>query len=301
MALFFLLIVIVYLFSSQIISISSEFEGFKDRLQEISAAATSFINQRVPFLPDINEQELLDRSGKWLSDQANVLVKSTLSGTASLITNIILTIIYTFLLLLYRHGLKEAFVNFAEKGKRKSYEHMIRTMQKVGQQYLTGMFTLIIILGLLNTTGLFLIGIDYPFFFGYLAAFLAIIPYVGTTLGGAIPTLYAFMTYDSIWYPVAVVLIFWVIQFLEGNFLNPKIVGGNLNLNALAAIIALIVGGIVWGVPGMILFLPFTAVLKVACEHYEQLKPLSFLLQDNMYPEKDYDIDLKAKIKGLFN
>lgn len=291
---------ITYLFSTQIINIVREFDHFREKLNGVLAGVTNFLNNKISLMPDLNEDNLKELSKQWFSDKSGGFVTDTLNSTALFLTGVTLTIIYTFLLLLYRKGLKNAFVNFAAEDKRDQYASMINNMQRVGQKYLTGMFILIMILGVLNSCGLLLIGIDYAFFFGFLAAFLAIIPYVGTTLGGAIPALYAFMNYESYWYPLGVVLMFWIIQIVEGNFLNPKIVGGNLNLNALVAILALISGGLVWGIPGMILFLPYTAILKVACEHYKELSPLSYVLKDDLYKKHEPETAVEKKIKKMF-
>ena len=150
------------------------------------------------------------------------------------------------------------------------------------------MALLVLILGILNNIGLFCLGIEYAIFFGFLAALLAVIPYVGSFIGGLLPTIFAFITYDSYWYPIGVIAIFWFIQFLEGNFLNPKIVGGSLHLNALFSILSLIGGALLWGVPGMILFLPSMAMLRTISTYYEELKPLAILIGDE-----------EADLKGL--
>lgn len=110
---------------------------------------------------------------------------------------------------------------------------------------------------------------------------------MGTTIGASIPVLYAFMSKDELWVPLAVGLMFWLIQVIESNFLSPKVVGNSVNINALAAILSLIVGASVWGVAGMILFLPFAAMLKVVCDHYEQLKPFGMLLGDDQFNENE--------------
>ncbi len=144
------------------------------------------------------------------------------------------------------------------------------------------MFLLIIILGFANSIGLWIIGIDSPFLFGFLAAILSIVPFIGTTIGATIPVLYAFMSSDSLWVPVAVMILFWVIQTIESNFLNPKIVGSSLNVNALVAILSLLIGASVWGVAGMVLFLPFAAMLKVICEEFDQLKPIAMLIGNDI-------------------
>ena len=164
---------------------------------------------------------------------------------------------------------------------------LFRSVQQVGQKYLSGMALLIIIIGLANSIGLWIIGIDNPFLFGFLGAFLSIVPYVGTTMGAIIPILYAFVSYDTMWQAIAVAILFWVVQLVTDNFLSPKIVGGSLSINALAAILSLIIGALVWGVAGMILFLPFTAMLKVICAEYEELKPIALLIGNHDYKEKN--------------
>ncbi|MCF8331048.1 MAG: AI-2E family transporter [Bacteroidales bacterium] len=157
---------------------------------------------------------------------------------------------------------------------------MFKSVQQVGQRYLFGMLVIIIILGLVNSIGLWIIGLDNPFLFGFLAAVLALIPYAGTFLGAAIPILYSFITYDSLWMPITIAIYFWFVQFVESNYLTPKIVGGNLKINALTSILSIIIGASVWGIAGMILFLPFAAMLKVVCEEYEELKPIALLIRE---------------------
>lgn len=171
---------------------------------------------------------------------------------------------------------------FGDEENRKKILRMLKNIQNVGYRYISGMFLLIIILGFANSIGLWIIGIDSPFLFGFLAAILSIVPYIGTTVGATLPVLYAFMTSDSIWIPIAVILLFWVIQTVESNFLSPRIVGGVLNVNALVAILSLLIGASVWGIAGMILFLPFAAILKVICEEFEQLKPIAMLISNDI-------------------
>jgi len=271
---------ILLLFSTQIFDIIKEFGDFSQRLNDLLLSVTQFLNENVSIIPEVNRDSIINMGLQWFSNQSGGMLTDTLNLTALFVTGLTLTLIYTFLMLLYRKPLRKAFINFSAPEHHKKYDSMIRHAQQVGQQYLTGMFLLILILGALNSLGLFIIGIDYALFFGFLAGFLAIIPYVGTTIGGALPAIYAFMNHDSYWYPLGVIMVFWFIQILEGNFLNPKIVGGNLNINALASIVALIAGGLIWGVPGMILFLPYVAVFKVVCEYYDQLKPVGMLLKD---------------------
>lgn len=283
------------LFSAQLVSMSKEFGNFAAKLSEIFQNVIVFFNEQITILPEISKEELKKRGSEWIASVSGGLLKGTLSGTGQLLSGITLCVIYVFLLLLYRTALAKAISSFVSEPKRQPFLNMLHKMRTVGQQYVAGMFTLIIVLGILNTIGLLIIGIDYPFFFGFLAAFLAVIPYVGTALGGLLPALFSLMNGDPYWMPISVILVFWFIQAIEGNFLSPMIVGGNLNINPLAAILALITGGLVWGVAGMILFLPYAAVLKVACDHYEELQPVGLMLRDDLNGSEESKVTKKFK------
>ena len=67
---------------------------------------------------------------------------------------------------------------------------------------------------------------------------------------------------------------------MDNYFIEPNVVGGEVNLNALTTIVILLVGGIIWGPAGMILFMPMTAIVKIVCDHVEELKPVGHLLGD---------------------
>jgi predicted PurR-regulated permease PerM len=230
---------------------------------------------------------LLENIKNWLNESAGKLLSQTFNSTAQIIFGLITTIIFTFLILIYRKGLVLALISFFPKEHREKAFKMFKTVQQVGQKYLLGMMVVMVILGFVNSVGLWIIGIDSPFLFGFLAAVLAIIPYAGTFLGAAIPILYSFISYDSIWMPITITVFFWFVQFIESNYLSPRIVGGNLKINAFTSIFSIIIGASVWGIAGMILFLPFAAMLKVVCEKYEVLKPIALLMGEHNANTKD--------------
>lgn len=287
----------IYLFSGQIIQLSKSLTDFKDKILDVFADATLYFNRNFGFLPELGKGELFDKIKVWLNDSAGTLLSQTFSGTAGLVFGIITAFIFTFLILIYRDGLVRGFVQFYPPEKRKKAFNMFKSIQQVGQQYLFGMLIIVLILGLVNSVGLWIIGIDNPFLFGFLAAVLAIIPYAGTTLGAAIPVVYAFISYDSIWMPITIVIYFWSVQFVESNFLTPMIVGGNLKINALTSILSIIIGASVWGIAGMILFLPFASMLKVVCEEYEELKPIALLIGEHNHPKDENEKHIGKRFK----
>lgn len=293
------------LFSAQIIRLSQEVSSFTDKIMATLSDALVVVNKNVQFLDDLERDQLIQQGKDWLKNSSGSLLRNTFSGTANFLAGLVTTIIFTFLFLIYRAGLTKSLMHVASDENRLRVFDMLKNIQKVGQKYLSGMFTLIIILGFANSIGLWIIGIDSPFLFGFLAAVMSIIPYVGTTLGATIPVLYAFMTTDSIWTPIAVVGLFWGVQTIESNFLNPKIVGSSLNLNALAAILSLLIGASVWGIAGMVLFLPFAAMLRVFCNEFVELKPMAMLLGSDVVGNDGKQNDEQGKwvkkVKGWFS
>lgn len=269
-----------YFFSTQVVSIVSEVEGFRGKLLNLVHQGIDWYNQIVPNFK-LDDQSLLNQSRKWLSSSSGSFLSGTLNQTSNFFSGLVLIPIYVFLLLLYRTGIRKVMLRFVKSEYQVSFSILLKDIQQVGQKYIGGLITIIFIIGLLDSIALWIIGIDSPFFFGFLAGFLAIIPYIGTGIGALLPAFYALMNYSPIT-ALYVLIAFWAVQFLEGNFLTPKIIGGEVSLNPLAAILSLVAGGLVWGLSGMILFIPLAAILKIVCQNYEELEPIAGLMGDEI-------------------
>lgn len=287
----------IALFSSQLIHLSSELTNFKEKIMEGFTELTLYVNNNINMVPDLDDDELLNRSKQWMSESTGSLLSKTFSGTATFLGGFLMTVIFTFLILIYRKGLVRAIASFAPEGKRDRIKMMLGSVQKVGQKYLSGTLIVMVIIGFGNSIGLWIIGIDDPFLFGFIGAVLSVIPYVGTVSGAILPTLYALVVNDSLLMAAAVAGLYWFVQLVSDNFLGPKIIGSSVHVNALVAIISLIVGAAVWGIAGMVLFLPFAAMLKVVCEEYEELKPVALLIGDENFQERSKEIRWVRKLK----
>ncbi|MCO6476639.1 MAG: AI-2E family transporter [Phaeodactylibacter sp.] len=215
------------------------------------------------------------------------LLGNSLTSSTALAAGALLTLLFTFFALLYRTAFKNFALAQTPKAKREEASHVLNQVQHVAQEYLYGLLLVIVILGVLNSLGLWVIGINYAVFWGFLAAFLAIIPYIGTTLGGIFPFIYAIATTSTFWQPAAVVLLYAGVQSLEGNIITPKVVGDSVSINPMAAIFSLFAGGMIWGISGLILALPLVAILKVLMDHITPLQPISELLGSGLSKKSD--------------
>ena len=202
-----------------------------------------------------------------------------LMASGGVLGNMIVVPLYMFFFLLYRKFFISFIYTLLEKRCSKDYTKLILAkLYDVQQNYLVGLITVMFIVGVMNSIGLLLLGIDFPFFFGFLCALLLLIPYIGILIGSLLPALVAFATKDSYWYAIGVIAIFSFIQVLEGNIITPKITGSKVSVNAFVSILSFVVFALLWGTSGMILALPITASLKVIFDHSERYKVYGFLL-----------------------
>ena len=197
---------------------------------------------------------------------------------------------YTALILYYRRLLMTFLFQIFPGAK--SHEEILSILQEsilAYYNFIKGMALVYLIVGILNSIGLALLGIPNAIFFGFIASILTFIPYIGITIGALLPMSIAWLTYDSIWYPLGIVGIFVVVQILEANIIFPLAVSFKLKINALATITVIMLGAIIWGASGMILFMPFTAIFKLIADKVPVLKPFSILLGTNHESEKDHN------------
>ena len=280
------LVAAILLFVGQSIEVFSQLPDLTGRLQTVFINGQNWLNETFDISPGSTQEWLNENLGTILSSPVDA-VGSGLISSGTVIASLFLILIYTFLLLLYRSSIRNFFLGQFSKEHREGAGLFIEDIQMVTQKYLYGLGLVMLILGVLNSFGLYFIGIEYAFFWGFLAAFLAIIPYIGTFLGGLMPFLYALVTTDTTWQPVAVAILFTVIQSIEGNLITPKIVGSSVKVNPLAAILSLLIGASIWGVAGLIVALPFIAILRVIFDRIDFLRPVSVLLSDDLMEKRD--------------
>src|SRR5580698_1727721 len=164
---------------------------------------------------------------------------------------------------------------------------------EVGRFYVT---TALINLGLgLATAGTMMaLGMPTPFLWGALAATLNFIPYAGAVTTLTVITLVAFVTFDGIGHVAAVSCSYIVLAGIEGQIIQPLLVGRRLEVNPLLVFLALWFGGLFWGLAGVILATPALVALKVVAEHAISGKALMEFLGPN-----DPSLDGKMRLAKL--
>ena len=205
---------------------------------------------------------------------------------ASLFASIILVLVYFVFLLYYRNHLRNFLLKMAKPNQVNEMKQFIHSATQVSQQYLLGMSKMIILLWMMYGIGFGIIGIENAIFFAILCGLLEIIPYIGNIIGTLLTVLFAAIHGDSLALIGGVVLVYGIVQIIQGWILEPLILGPQVKINPLFTIIALVVGQLIWGISGIILAIPLTAIFKIICDHIEPLKPYGFLIGEITTPKK---------------
>jgi predicted PurR-regulated permease PerM len=271
-----------WLLVNQIVGLVNDLPNIETKFLNFVTQVQNMISEQLN-IQDQEQEEMAKDFAKTVSGYVGAFLLSTTNTLSTLIQ----IPIYLFLLLIYREKFKQFFLsllpnNNEEFAWKKDIENVI-------QGYISGLMLVTLIIAALNTIGLLFLGIDHAIFFGILSGVLTIIPYVGIFIGALFPTLMALITKDSYWYALGVVMVFTVVQFLEGNFITPRITGSKVSINALAAIIALVIGSKILGIAGMILAVPAIGVIKIMLAYSQHLKPFVILLGDDESKEKQPD------------
>ena len=290
--------VIVFLFYRQLTKMFADFDTLKESANTNIELLQHNLENLLGLQDNRLEQFLKTQVDQFFQGNGGELGKA-FSTTTGTILRIVLLPIYVFLFLYYR----TKFAYFILKIVRKEQKHVtikiLRDISTVAARYMGGVSIVVLILCVLNSTGLLIIGVDYAILLGITSAFFNFIPYFGTLMGGAIPLLFVLLTTsDPLHYGLYVMILYAIVQVIENNILTPNIVGGNVKINPFFIILGLMMGGMVWGIPGMLVVVPFLAILRIIFYHIESMQPYAFLLGPR--GTQKHSITL-SKIKKAFN
>jgi predicted PurR-regulated permease PerM len=206
------------------------------------------------------------------------VVSNTISASLFSAVMLVLILVYAILILYYRDQWMAIIYRIFPNERRDSLRNMVTLTIQTYYNFIMGMGIVYLIVGTLNSIGLLLLGVPHAILFGFIASVLTFIPYVGITIGSLLPIAMAWITYDSIWYPVGIIGVFTFVQYLEANVIFPLAVSQRLNVNTFVMLVAIFAGGLLWGMAGMILFVPFVGILKLVADHNPRWKTLSMML-----------------------
>mgnify|MGYP003575319875 CR=1 FL=1 len=263
--------------------LSSQIAQFGSMMPQLKTKSLTLIHQLQAWLSSqfgISMSKQMSMVNEAMNS-SKAYVGQTLNTVFGVLSFFVLIPLYIFLLLFY----KPLILNFIYEVFDDNNEEVGKILKETKgavQSYIVGLMIETTIIAVLNSVALLILGVQYAILLGVLGAILNLVPYIGGIIAIAPPVLMSIITKDGYTTPLLIVGAYTFIQFLDNNIIVPRVVSSKVSVNALISILIVLLGGMLWGVSGMFLSIPFVAVLKIIFDHIDELKPWGKLLGDKM-------------------
>lgn len=266
----------IVIFAAQVTSLIKDIALIEQRTAELFAALQQFVENR--FGIPVEEQAELIRNNATKGDFIQPQLKKVFAGSLQTLAALVFTIILMFLFLYHKERYHDFFLRFAPGDTKTDKEKVLESMSLVSQRYLVGRAFSIVGLFILYAIALLIIGINNALLLAGIAALFNIVPVIGPVFAAVFPFLVALVTESSLQPAIWVLVSFCLFQVLDNYYLTPHFLGGEVNLSAVATIVIMICGGFVWGIAGMILFIPMFSIARIIMDRVPSLQHYGVLI-----------------------
>jgi predicted PurR-regulated permease PerM len=260
-----------YFLAMQMMHFTSQLPALEQKTNQLVSKLQQDLSRKIP----------MDKQNQYIAEaKAGIkpLIARTLGSVVGTLTTVFLLPIYIFLMLYYKtlilHFLYEIF---AEENESEVREVLLKVRGAI-QSYMYGLLIEGLIVASLNAIALFILGVPYAVLLGLLGAILNVLPFFGGILAALLPMVVATIFKDGMHTQIGIAIAYMIIQFVDNHFLIPYIVSSRVKINALISIVAVLLGGAVWGFAGMFLSIPFIGILKIIFDRIPEMQPWGRLL-----------------------
>ena len=290
---FFFVVALFYFIASQLSRFNNALPMMRQKLSSMQDQAGQWIAIHFDVsIQSINAWFIQRRHD--IMDNGNAMLGKTILTLTGTLIAVFVVPVYVFMILYYEPLLLLFIKKLFDKTHHEKLVDVMLLTKKIIQSYLVGLLIEAVIVAAMNSTALIIIGVDYAILLGIIGALLNMIPFIGGILAVALPMIVALITKDG-YYSLLVLAAYLMIQFIDNHYITPKIVASKVSINALVALIVVLVGNALWGIPGMFLAIPVTGILKVVFEHIDSMKPWALLLGDDMPASGKYIFNFSRK------
>lgn len=267
-----------FLYYKQLTYMFEDFDSMKQQANQNIEVFQKYLNRKIG-LRDNRLEDFMKQQGQHLFGNEDGQLKRAFSSTTGTLFKIFILPVFVFMFLFYRTKFAYFILKLFHRKNKPAVIKTLREISTIATRYMGGVFIVVLILCILNSVGLLIIGVKFAFILGVLSAIFNFIPYFGTLMGGIIPLLFVLLTSDDpLHLSFSVVILYIIVQFIENNILTPNIVGGYVRINPFFIIIGLILGALVWGIPGMLVTVPFLAIARIIFANMEKTRSFAYLL-----------------------
>ena len=276
------------LIGSQLTMLKDDWPAFEKQIMGGIESLQSWIHETFDVGYSKQSEYLSSTLNKSLS-QGTAIVGIALISLSSLFILLVFTFLYTFFILIYRRHILRFLLLLNKREHQEIILDIANEVQYVVKKYLIGLVLQMLIVAVMTFISLSIIGVKYGLMLSIITGVINVLPYVGVFAAMIIISLITFAT-SSLTKVLFVIVALIVVHFIDSNFVVPKIVGSKVKINSLFAMLAIIMGELVWGISGMFLAIPILAILKIIFDRIYDLKPWGFLLGEEDSSDHSYVI-----------
>jgi AI-2 transport protein TqsA len=261
------IVILILTFSIVLFFVGSQFQHFVKDIPRLKTSFNTILKNMQGWLKqhfnidDDDETNYIDKTVGGVIGAIGVGVSSVLS----LIVFFTLAIFFIFYMLFYRKVLNDFILSFFSRADKKTILEMSESIQQTTVNYVKGLLTEVFILMCLSGITLLILGIKYALLMAFFAGIFNIIPYIGIYTAALLNMLITVIGGNGK-QSLEVLLVFIIIHIIDANLITPLIVGRRIKINPLVTLISVVAGEIIWGIPGMFLFIPMAAVINIILE-----------------------------------
>jgi predicted PurR-regulated permease PerM len=298
LVLLFSIAIIISLLGWKVAELANDFTLLKQKIIEIFIQLQTYIFNQ--FGISIAQQSFIINAEQ---PSYSHLAQQIANFIASLFASFSIIFTYVFLLLYYKDHIKIFIIKLAKSMQKNEteIEIIVSSATRVSKFYLVGLFKMIFCLWIMYGIAFSILGVKNAIFFAILCGLLEIIPYVGNIVGTLLTILITAIHGAPVPILLGIALTYGIIQLIQGWILEPLILGPQVKINPLFTIIALIIGQLIWGIPGIVLAIPIIAIIKIICDHFEPLMPFGFLIGETQQPRPKYFANKKNLVTTIFS
>ena len=275
-----ILLPILFLLGGMAVAQISDFVArLPDYIENFGVKIKEWIAELQKYFPALavdSREDLLRNLGDSAKPLVKVLQKIISNGFAlvNVVSLLLISPIVAFYMLRDWHGFTGKIFELVPYKHKQNVEDGIKAVDRIISGYLRGQALVCLVLGTFYSCGLWLVGLNLGVLVGFIAGLISFIPYVGSISGFLMAMVLVVTQYGTATKIIEVIVVFLLGQFLEGNFLTPKLVGENIGLHPVWVMFALLAGGALLGLLGMIIAVPLAAIigvlLRFMVEHYKK-------------------------------
>lgn len=289
-SIFGILTVLGVIITSNVTSIAGNLDDYTERFNDMFTRVGDFVKEHnviellgIEVTPEFEDLTPLEKLKDFLSTKIDtgkvtVLVGSGINSFFGFVGNSLMVLFFMIFVLLEMKGIPTR-VRYAYGDDFETISEVTGEINKKVRTYLWVQTVIGLITGFLYALACFIVGVDFFLLWGILAFLLNYIPYIGFVIAAAFPVIIALILVSPL-AALILLVIFVAIQFIAGNFIQPKILGNELNLSPLVVLIAMSFWGWFWGLVGMFLAIPITVIMMIIMEHIPGTRSIARLMSN---------------------